>query len=126
MAFFKHGHSLAQMFMGQKVIGKYLPSENANIFFEGEIFDGCMKPIEYFVNDIQHNLVEWSYEGEDIFYRTKKNWYHFSKDGTLVTMTCYSNDSFNRIDSWANLHSVDYMGKEFLSKHMDKKVKLFD
>lgn len=128
MAFFKSGHNLAQMFMGQSVVGKYLPSTNIDIFFKGEIFDVCMKPIEYFVNDIKFNLVEWGSEGNDIFYRTKMNWYHFhfNKEDKLVTMTCYSNTRFARIDSWANLHSVEDMGKEFLSKHLDKRVKLFD
>lgn len=94
--------------------------------FEGE----HMKAVEAFHNDIAKNLQTWACENGQVFYRTKQYWYCFQPvtEGELagvVWMTRYRNGTWERVDDWCNPHSVG-VGKEFLKKHRDKRVPLFN
>ena len=119
--FFASPHQLASFYTAPQwhdaeKHGKYLP--------------GGLKPIEAFCNDIYDNLVCWAYEGNSIFYRTKDFWYVFElqTEGNMkgaITMTRFRNGGWDRMDSWANAHSIN-VGKKFLANHKDKQVPLFN
>ena len=128
-AFISHSHQLAAWFTqpawyNREVSGKYME-------------DG-LKPIEAFCSDIKRNLINWAIEGNTIFYRTKEFWYMFQLEtaakifgpllgsGKIVWMTRYRNGSWERVDDWANPHSVEYIGKNFLKDQPDKQLPLFN
>lgn len=126
--FFNTGQQLAQIFTQYSPAGKYYHN---NIMFPEEQFSGCMKPIEYFMNDIHKNLIEWACDSKNIFYKTKLNWYMFcinEEHKTLINMSCFSNSSWERVDDWANKSSVDCLGKEWLLNDLNKykRVNLFN
>lgn len=123
--FFESPQQLAQMFTEQNQTGKYMTCDN---LFPDDEFSGCMKPIEYFMADIINNLKSWSADQSAIFYKTKRCWYMFERNEqhpNVVNMSCFGISSWQRFDTWANLHSVESLGKGFLAKHRDKRVPLF-
>jgi len=118
-AFFSHPHDLAKLFTADQ---PYNRERSGKYGVDG------LKPIEAFCSDISNDLVMWSYEGDSIWYRTKKFFYEFRLDRkeNLVFMTRHGNGSWERIDDWANLSSVRDMGKSWLLKeHSDKFVQMF-
>jgi hypothetical protein len=112
--------NLAQMFTTPNVVGKYMPSQD----MDRDEFPGCMKPIEFFTNDIHNNLQEWTtFGGNVLLYRTLRYWYEFrvdEQDKGLVYMTRYDNSAWRRWDSWANAHSIEDIGKEWLLQEPQK------
>lgn len=103
-----------------------------NDLFPDSEFDGCMKPIEYFINDITRNLEEWAYDPgskdipKAIYYKTKRCFYLFSPDSkneNLIYMSCFGRTKNVRYDSFANSSSLDSIGKTFLMKdNISKRV----
>ena len=107
----------------------------------GKYLESGMKPIEEFCNDIRQNLIEWATEGDVVCYRTKKFTYMFQTiaaskvfhrsdayalTGNIVWMTRFRNGTWQRLDDWSNPHSVEHIGRGFLSCHPDKQVPLFN
>ncbi|KKK70073.1 hypothetical protein LCGC14_2927640, partial [marine sediment metagenome] len=105
----------------------------------GKYLEGGFKPIEAFCNDIRQNLIYWASEGDSVFYQTPDYWYIFQyvptveafrgtelegrkMGGHIVYMTRYRNETgtWERLDDWANPHSVKHMLTEFLDAHPDK------
>ena len=111
----------------------------------GKYLEGGLKPVEAFCSDIKQNLLRWAVDAHaaTIFYRTPDYWYMFQlvpssvvfndiewtgykTMGEIVWMTRYRNESWERLDDWANPHSVEFIGREFLADHADKRVPLFN
>ena len=110
--------NLAQLFTPPNQQGKYMKIDHASQA-DREEFPGCMKPIEFFTNDIKKNLLEWSTVSDNvILYRTPRYWYWFQlvdMDSTpIVEMIRFDNNGWRRWDSWANLHSVEDITKKWL------------
>jgi hypothetical protein len=116
---FINSFNLIQLFTEPNQQGKYLEA-NAWTKWDGEHFPGCMKPVEFFENDILQNLVEWTVtDGTTIWYRTERYWYLFERKDhqgcSLVFMTRFDRSSYKRWDSWINAYSTS-VGKEWLMK----------
>ncbi|KKM06042.1 hypothetical protein LCGC14_1747990 [marine sediment metagenome] len=104
----------------------------------GKYLEGGLKPIETFCSDIQSNLIYWAIEGVTTFYRTPDFWYMFqladangilgnpSMTEEVIWMTRHRNDSWERLDDWANPYSVKHIGRKFLLGYPDKQVPLFN
>lgn len=129
-AFISHAHELACWF-----------TEPAwhNREKSGKFLEGCLKPIEAFCSDIRRNLVNWAVDGSCIFYRTEEYWYMFQLDkaskvfgdpslgdGQIIWMTRWRNGTWQRNDDWANPHSVEYIGKDWLETQTEKRLPLFN
>jgi len=82
-----------------------------------------LKPIEAFHSDIANNLVRWANQGPTVYYETADYWYEFKlqQNDRLVTMRRFDSKN-NETSSWANLSSMDGMGKKWLINKMDKRV----
>lgn len=75
----------------------------------------CYDPLECFLNDISQNLVQWTLWGDSsILYRTHEFWYKFQREDNLVLMTRFKSNTLLRWDTWANLHTVEDLGKSWL------------
>lgn len=122
---FLQAHNLAQVFTPRNQQGKYLKFD-ASTLADRQEFPGCMKPLEFFSNDIYKNLQEWTVFGERvILYRTIRYWYWFQFENEngfkIVYIARFDNNSWRRWDSWANLTSVEFMGKKWLMQEEQKK-----
>lgn len=128
--FFDSGIMLAQMFTEENREGKFMHDPILD-----KQFPGCMKPIEYFSNDIRTNLVQWTTTGKDaqtvVYYKTTNYWYVFEQDrkhAGLIWMRRFGNQSWARSDSWANKSSISDLGNDWLKKpeQLRKYVKFAD
>ena len=112
--FFDHPHTLAKLFT----------QPNRLNYMQGKFFDSRgLKAIEAFDADIIENLQEWGYCGDSIYLRTEQYWYDYSLkiDGKAKIIECtrYCNNTWERVDTWMNLHSCS-IGKEWLMKDPQK------
>jgi hypothetical protein len=117
---------LSDMFSNDRPVGKYLDEPS---MFPAEEFGGCMKPLEYFSNDIRMNLEVWSKSSLSnmVYYKTKKNYYRISINPThsgLVDIICHNKDLKKTISTWANTSSITDLGKEWLVGKRDLYVPL--
>lgn len=92
-----------------------------------------LKAIEAFQSDIRNSLIEWGCSGDSIFYRTEHFWYDFTvtpvehtRELEILICTRYNNRTWERVDTWMNLHSC-IVGKKWLMQEPQKSkwVKLF-
>lgn len=115
-AFFNTSYDLAKLFTR---------ANHWNIEKQGKYMNDGLKPIEAFENDICKNLIEWTCEGKMICYRTKEFSYVYeiiNRDGcNIISITRFGNMSWERIDTWCNLHTTS-VGKSWLN-HTDQKCK---
>jgi len=126
--FFHDKYQLAQMFT-QENKSRYGETGKFEDKYCCEYEGIAMKPIEAFSNDISNNLQQWSYDKENIYYRTKDYWYVFSPDKEnkkIIYMTRFGINSWIRLDDFANLHSIVGITKEWLNTQKDKYIKLFN
>ena len=112
--FFDHPYTLAKLFT----------SPNRLNYMQGKFFDDRgLKAIEAFESDIKYDLMEWGYSGNSLYYRTKQFWYDYTLtnvDGTpIIECTRYCNNTWERVDTWMNLHSTS-IGKEWLMQEPQK------
>jgi hypothetical protein len=119
MAFFNSGQELAKIFTPENQLG----------YEQQKYFGDGLKAMEAFQADIHQNLVEWAVGGKDtVFYKTKDFFYVFEKtvdDVPVIKMGRFSRSGLHRWDTWMNVHSCS-VGKKFLTKHVDKRVELFN
>ena len=105
-------------------LAKMFTRPNRLNYEQSKWFDGRgLKAIEAFESDIRRNLVEWGIGGNSIYYRTEMFWYDFAltttNDVKLITCTRYCNRSWQRVDTWMNLHSCS-IGKKWLTQEPQK------
>ena len=117
---------LRGMFENEIPIGKFMDEPS---MFPEEEFAGCMKPIEYFCNDIRKNLEAWSKSADNksIYYKTRNNYYKFSVNPVhkgVINMVCHNKEAKKTISSWANQASISYLGKDFLKDRPENFVPL--
>jgi hypothetical protein len=82
------------------------------------------KAVEEFCTDIRNNLVAWAVSVPSIFYRTRRHVYEFRRDdkNDVILMTRFTIGTYERLDDWANVHSVRDVGVRFLRQHNDKQT----
>jgi len=118
--FFNDPHKLANLFTAPRELS-YMDSK----FFNNQ----GMKANEAFDNDIMHNLVNWSYDKTAIFYETKEFWYVYQlteiNGGHLISMTRYRLGTWERVDTWQNVHSCCCGSEWLLAHHRDKYIELY-
>ena len=116
---------LKDMFSNDIPQGKYMSEPE---IFPDEEFMGCMKPMEYFLNDIAKNLTAWSKAPDNsaVYYKTKNNCYKIAislHHSDLIDIFCHNKSVKKTLSTWINKSTMD-VGKDFLKDKKDLFVPL--
>lgn len=109
----------------QELAKLMIPTNRHDPDRDGKYLDDGLKPVEAFCSDIMQNLVAWGHRPhESIYYRTKDYIYqfYFNSQYKIIEMTRWHLRKYDRLDSWANMHTVAPVGSTFCKANVNKWV----